>query len=187
MLKDIDIRKSLLKKISEQNAGHNYRIVEEMAICDGNARADIAVANGKLCGYEIKSDADTLDRLQSQQNYYNKTFDKITIVVGEKFSSAIEHHIPEHWGIFVAQENSKGKVIIKQKRRAKKNLGVEASALLELLWREEVESLLKSHSIRGISGKNRRILRQLALEQIPFSLIADYTREIIKSRLDWRQ
>lgn len=65
-----------------------------MAVCDGVSRIDIAVANGNLCGYEIKSDADTSDRLSSQSESYCKTFDKMFIVAGEKYRDAIYEYIP---------------------------------------------------------------------------------------------
>ena len=61
MLKDNDIRVTLIDELNRINAQHDYRIIEELAVCDGEARVDVAVANGRLCGYEIKSDADTLE------------------------------------------------------------------------------------------------------------------------------
>ena len=60
LLKDNDIRVTLIDELNRINAQHDYRIIEELAVCDGEARVDVAVANGRLCGCEIKSDADTL-------------------------------------------------------------------------------------------------------------------------------
>lgn len=54
MLKDNDIRVTLIDELNRINAQHDYRIIEELAVCDGEARVDVAVANGRLCGYEIK-------------------------------------------------------------------------------------------------------------------------------------
>lgn len=185
MLKDNDIRITLIDELNRRNAQHNYRIVEELAVCDGEARVDVAVANGKLCGYEIKSDADTLERLALQQKCYDKTFDMVSIVVGEKFKDKIEEHVPDYWGIYVVSENS-GRCKIQKKRTAKLNKKIEATALLELLWKEEILYLLKKEGIKGISGKNRRILRQIATENISLKQIRDFTRETIKSRQNWR-
>lgn len=185
MLKDIDIRATLIGELNRVNAQHSYRIIEELAVCDGEARVDVAVANGKLCGYEIKSDADTLERLALQQRCYDKTFDTVSIVVGEKFKNVIEEHVPEYWGIYIVSQNSSG-CKIRRKRMARMNKNIEPSALLELLWKEEVVSLLKQKGIKGVSGKNRRILRQIALENIPLKEIRDYTRETIKGRQNWR-
>lgn len=185
-MKDIDIREPLIDKIVKQNEGHDYRIIPEMVVCDGLSRVDIAVANGNLYGYEIKSDADTLDRLPLQQEFYNKTFDKVFIVVGTKYQSVIENFIPDWWGVYVAYYDKKQNVILKLKKRGRKNKSVSAESLLELLWREEIETLLKSHGFKGLSGKNRRILRHMASSNLSLQEIKDYTRETLKKRKDWR-
>lgn len=185
MLRDYDIRMTLIKELNRINAQHDYRIIEELAVCDGEARVDIAVANGKLCGYEIKSDADTLERLALQQKCYDKTFDTVFIVVGEKFKDKIIDYIPNYWGIYIVSEYSDG-CKIRKKRDAKANKNIEAEALLELLWREEIVSLLRSAGIKGLSGKNRRVLRKVALENVSLRDIKNFTRESIKNRVNWR-
>ena len=185
LLKDNDIRVTLIDELNRINAQHDYRIIEELAVCDGEARVDVAVANGRLCGYEIKSDADTLERLALQQKCYDKTFDTVSIVVGEKFKDRIEECIPNYWGIYVVYEYA-GRCKIKRKRAAKVNKNIEANSLLELLWKEEIIKLLRNAGIKGISGKNRRLLRQIVIDNFTLKEIRDYTRETIKSRQNWR-
>lgn len=60
MLKDNDMRAVLINELNRTNTC-DYRVIEELAVCDGDARVDVAVANDRLCGYEIKSDADTVN------------------------------------------------------------------------------------------------------------------------------
>lgn len=185
MLKDSDIREKLLDELKKINNQHDYRIIEELAVCDGEARVDVAVANGRLCGYEIKSDADTLERLSIQQKCYDKTFDTVSIVVGEKFKNKINEFVPDYWGIYVVSECSNG-YKIRKRRSAKVNKNVEMEALLELLWKDEIVFLLKKAGIKGISGKNRRILRKIVIENISAKEIKNYTRETLKHRQNWR-
>lgn len=185
-MKDIDIRGPLIDRLKAINKGHNYKIIPELTICDGLSRVDLAVANGNLFGYEIKSDADTLNRLPLQQEFYNKTFDKVFIVVGERYQNIIENYVPDWWGVYVAIHDDKNNVVIKQKKRGRKNKFISAESLLELLWKDEVKLLLKKNGFKSLSGKNRRILRQIAIENIPFSEIRNYTRETLKSRENWR-
>lgn len=185
LLKDYDIRATLINELNRINAHHDYRIIEELAVCDGEARVDVAVANGKLYGYEIKSDADTLERLALQQRCYDKTFDMVFIVVGEKFKDRIEEYIPNYWGIYIVSECA-GRCKIRKKRTAKANKNIESKSLLELLWKEEILALLRDAEIKGISGKNKRLLRQMAIDNFSLKEIRDYTREIIKSRENWR-
>jgi hypothetical protein len=53
-------------------------IIDELGLCRGTVRVDIAVVNGVLKGYEIKGDQDTLRRLASQAATYNRIFDTMT-------------------------------------------------------------------------------------------------------------
>lgn len=186
VLKDSDIRVPFIQKLNIQNKGHDYRIIPEMAVCDGLSRVDIAVANGKLCGYEIKSDADTLDRLESQKKYYNMTFDKVYIVVGKRYEDVIQEHVPDWWGIYIAYSDRNNHVHIKERKRGRQNKNICAESLLELLWKNELEALLKNYGHKGLSGKNRRILRAMASDSISLRDIKDYTREALKKRKEWR-
>ena len=187
LLKDFEIREALIKKLQKQNASHNHRIVSELAICDGNARADVVVANGKLCGYEIKSDVDSLNRLNSQMNAYNSTFDRNYLVVGEKYIYIAEKVIPPWWGIYLASRNKKGHITLTQKRNAYANKFVKSESLLELLWKDELVTLLSKHGFKGISKKNKRALRKLITDNLPLKLIKEFTIETIKRRENWRE
>ncbi|QOS97686.1 hypothetical protein JNUCC42_14055 [Brevibacterium sp. JNUCC-42] len=55
-LRDKDVREALLEKLSviHQNE-EDTRIINELAVCGGLSRVDVAVVNGVLHGYEIKS------------------------------------------------------------------------------------------------------------------------------------
>ena len=186
-MNDADIRKPFLEFLSSKNNEREYRIIPEMGICDGFARADIAVISDVLCGYEIKSDVDTLERLPSQVEYYSRTFDYASVVVGEKFKGVIAQHVPAWWGIYCAHQDAEGTVVIEELWQAEQNKHVDAMALLELLWRDELYALLKECGIKGISGKNRRVLRKIAVDQIPFKTIKGYTVKAIRERNAWRQ
>lgn len=189
MLRDYDIRQALVEKIEKENQKHDcssYRIIEELSICDGDARVDIAVANGKLCGYEIKSDVDTFERLPRQIQYYGTTFDKMTIVVGKKFTDKVADVVPDWWGIKVAYTNKFGNISIKNIRNPKINKSIDAYRLTQLLWKDEMIDILKKNNIKGISNKSRYKLREIAAETISLNEIKDYVRETIKTRSNWR-
>lgn len=186
MLSDYAIRQRLLTKLHKENAGKSYRVIEELAICEGEARADIALANGVFHGYEIKSDLDTLERLANQKECYNLTFDKITIIVGVKYAEKILGNVPEFWGIEVAYLNKFGNVSIKKIRTSKMNYSVESIKLLDLLWNNELKILLKEHKMKGYSSMKREQLKINIIENIPYKTIKNYTRETLKTRTGWR-
>ena len=95
-LTDAQIRKVIHSQIIPLIvAGSPSRVVDEMEICCGDARVDIAVINGKLHGFEIKSEADTLARLQGQISAYNQVFDTMTIICGKNHLDSIIETIPD--------------------------------------------------------------------------------------------
>lgn len=186
VLKDVDIRLAMLDYLRRNSKTKDTRIISEFGICDGFSRADIAVVGKELCGYEIKSDADDLARLPFQVDFYSKTFDRASVVVGKQYIDGIERNVPCWWGIYLAERNEEGRVTIKGMRAPAKNPSFSPMALLELLWRDELYALLKQHGVKGIAGKNRRILRGMAHEHIDANVIKDYVRQTIKTRKNWR-
>lgn len=185
-LTDFDIREALIQKLKMENSDRSYKVIEEFVICDGKARADIATVNGIMKGYEIKSDVDSLTRLPNQIEKYDATFDKCTIVVGEKFKNKIEDFVPEHWGILYAYVNRVGKVSLKNVRTATFNKKVSEKALLDLVWSDEIKMFLKQNKIRGYSNKNKFQLIELIDDHFSLPAIKNFTRETLKTRQGWR-
>ena len=182
---DPEIRQALIRYLKQHAAG-SPKIISEMAVCGGLARVDVAVISELLCGFEIKSDVDTLYRLPQQVECYNKTFDEVTAVVGEKYAEIIQEHIPPWWGIYKAQRTSGGEVEIVKVRDAQQNKNVDSMALLELLWRCELLNLLRSENVKGFSNKNRRIIRKMAVENISDVKIKQFVVTALLQRPDWR-
>ena len=80
---DPDIRAVLKSRLQAKHALEpDTVVVEELGLCQGQVRVDMAVVNGVLHGYEIKSDCDTLRRLPNQVVAYGKVLDRATLVVG---------------------------------------------------------------------------------------------------------
>src|SRR5665213_2389844 len=108
-MRDIDVRIEVRRMLSMKHAGDpDTRIVEEMGVWSGSVRIDLAVINGELNGYELKSDRDTLERLPLQVELYSKVFDHLTLVVGKRHAKKARAQLPPWWGIFVAEETVNG-------------------------------------------------------------------------------
>jgi hypothetical protein len=187
-IRDIDIRTTLRKTDLEkyQNDGSSL-VVEELGIENGDIRIDIAVVNGSLIGYEIKSDADTLERLPAQNEAYNKVFDYLTIIVGRKHEEKASELIPEWWGIKIAERNKKNEIKIVEKRKAKKNKTTDGYCVARLLWRDEALSILASKNAeRGFLSKPRSLILQRIVEIMPLNELKDTVRYTLKNRKNWR-
>lgn len=111
-MRDADVRASVIGMLREQHRGDDAtRIVEEMGIWSGSARIDVAVINGELTGYELKSDRDTLGRLPAQVKLYGRVFDRVVLVVGRKHATAAQRVVPKWWGITIANLGPAGSIL----------------------------------------------------------------------------
>ena len=187
ILKDKDVRDVLHKEVLGKYVNDPLTLViDELGLLQGLCRVDIAVINGIMHGYEIKSDADTLERLPMQAELYNKVLDKLTLVVGETHLNSAEEIIPKWWGIKVVSK-TKGKTKIATHRKEKSNKDVDALSVAELLWKQEVVDILveKGHE-KKIFKHPKEILYHLLVEECSLQEIKDTTRAILKNRTNWR-
>jgi hypothetical protein len=157
-MKDVDIRIALKEyEFRTHSLNPDTIIRDEMAVCQGNAKIDVAVINGSIQGYEIKSDVDTLRRLPNQIDTYNKVFDYLTIVTRKGHIDGIKKLVPEWWGILEALE-FEGVVFFKEIRQASKNNQSEAKSIIQLLWKDECIHIINEHLKikKGLSGKSKK-------------------------------
>ncbi|MFH2029620.1 MAG: sce7726 family protein [Bacteroidota bacterium] len=68
---------------------------DELDLCSGLSRIDVAVINGVIHGYEIKSEEDTLKRLPIQMSFYNKSLEKITVATNPVHLNKIKEFVPK--------------------------------------------------------------------------------------------
>lgn len=182
-LLDADIRPILRNEL--RRTYHHGSIIRDEFSCNG-ARVDLAVVNGRLHGFEIKSDHDSLDRLATQSPTYNALFDRMTIVVGSRHvKAALDHaHIPLWWGIREARRKPNGGITLHKVRQARSNDNVEPNALATLLWRKEIWTILRKHGQHADLRFAPAFELQRALaERLPFKALRNEVREAIKARL----
>jgi len=161
-------------------------LIEELGLCQGDARVDLAVINGSIHGYEIKSERDTLSRLSGQQEIYSKVLDKVTVVGSTCHLSKIEKMVPNWWGICDA-EFKNGELKIHEIRPSTVNVAVDPRSVVQLLWREEALLILKERNLhKGLASKNRKVLWERIVECLQTHEVRSAVREKLKSRQQWR-
>lgn len=185
---DRDIRNSIKReRFRDHFDNPDTIVVDELGLRHGVSRVDIAVVNGFLHGYEIKSDSDTLLRLSNQVAIYSKVLDYATIVVGEKHASKVKDQIPDWWGIQVVYFSEYGTIEFRDERRHEENPEIDPIALAELLWRPEVVKILKARNVPGnILRKPRAFLYRFLSEMITLKELRDLVRHQLKLREGWR-
>jgi hypothetical protein len=186
--RDRDVRALVLKTVLADHAKDaNARIVEELGLEHGSCRVDIAVVNGFLHGFELKSDADNLLRLPRQVEAYSRSMDRATLVVGEEHLTTAVAMLPLWWGIKIVRRSNKGQLKLETHRRLRNNPAPSLFHMAHLMWRTEVEEVLRAD---GASPKelnvNRAGLYRLFVDSMPPSDVRRNIREALKSRRNWR-
>lgn len=177
-LLDENIREAL-KKILRDRDG-TAAIFDELPLMRGRGRADLAFVNGELCGFEIKSEADSLVRLGIQTENYERVFEFNTIVAAKKHIPLASKKLPLTWGIVEAVQTG-GTIEFRLERPALRNAKLNNSALARLLWKNECQRILRKSGIQvrpNISvAKLWRLMEAMPTEQLCYQV-----REALKRR-----
>lgn len=182
-LTDAAIRPSLRSLLLSTHADErNTVVLEELGLCRGRVRVDLAVVNGLLHGYEIKSDRDGLRRLDVQVEMYSKVLDRATLVVGDRHLADAQEVLPGWWGV-VRIKTTRCGPRFSTVRQARRNPARDPRALVELLWLEDALALLERHQMaRGARGKPRRMIWDRICKHLGVDEIAEAVRTQLKSR-----
>lgn len=144
VMRELDVRRSLTSELEAAHASDPRTIIrDELPVCSGRRRVDVAVINGELTGYEIKSDVDKLVRLAGQSEMYGRVFDRMWLVVGHRHCAEAVAAVPCWWGVMLAAPASDGQVAVIEQRTAQVNDGEQDGAVIApMLWRDEALALL---------------------------------------------
>lgn len=186
---DSIIRQALVKQLENEYASNpEYRVIPELGLWHGASRIDVAVVNGILHGFEIKSDRDTLYRLPSQREAYNSVFDKVTLVVGAKHFIDAFKIVPDWWGIQTAHLDEDGVVFFNTIREPEENPKQDEISIARLLWKNEALELLEIvGKADGVRSKPREFIYTRVAETIEINVLKKYVRNVLQGpRQDWR-
>ncbi len=163
MLHDYDIRDDLFDYL--ESAYGEVRFFEELTI--GRSRADIVmVTREAIYGVEIKSDADTYERLKRQVPDYNRFFDYNILAIGSTHAAHAEEHVPKHWGITSA-ELINDKMDFYEIRKPIERGKSKLKAQLRLLWRRELAEIQERNHLHKYAGKSRSFVEDYILKAMP--------------------
>lgn len=188
-MRDIDVRTALKKRLAAEHAGEVEapRIINELGLEHGDVRVDVAVINGELQGYELKSARDTLERLPRQVLAYSAALDRATLVVSENHLDKAAALVPRWWGLVVAVSDDEGGVLLETSRYPEPNPSVSPLAVAQLLWRPEALAMLEAAgAANGLRSKPRPALYARLTECLPPDQLRAQVRQVLKRRERWR-
>ena len=186
--RDRDVRSALHATVlAPYHVDPDSRVINEFGLWYGLARVDIAVVNGLMHGYEIKSDRDTLDRLPEQARIYSDALDRVTLVVGATHVEKALAIVPTWWGVKLARGARHGPVSFADSRPSEPNPRIDPVAVAALLWGEELlEVLVRLDAARGVRGKSRDIMSRRLATVLPLPQLREEVRARLKARSPWR-
>ncbi|NOK32608.1 sce7726 family protein [Corallococcus exercitus] len=186
-MRDFDVRQALTASLKATHAGEPGTLIrEELGLEHGQVFVDVAVINGEMHGYELKSERDTLARLPRQVEAYSAVLDRATLVVGARHVQQAIGLIPAWWGIKTATTQRDGSVKLRPLRKARRNPQQQMLAMVRLLWRDEALELLESlGAANGLRSKPRKMLYERLVELLPAEALRAEVRRLLKARGDW--
>ncbi|WP_371135267.1 sce7726 family protein [Tabrizicola sp.] len=175
------------RHLKRHHGRQDVLIIDELGLAHAQSRIDLAVFNGHLHGYEIKSAADTLDRLPRQLAIYRSALQKLTLVVASRHLEAAEAIVPDWCGLTEIIDGPRGGMIFTSRRRAHVNPDLDPFMLAHLLWHPEAQDLLRARgaSKAEVNVPRKRLYRMLA-DEIPVRELAPAVKAAMASRTGWR-
>ena len=185
---DPEIREALHRKTLRGLHGRSDTLViDELGLAHAKARIDVAVINGCVHGFEIKSASDNLARLPQQLALYEECLEKLTIVCAERHVVAVRGLAPRWCGILEVKKGPRGGIEFAELRKAIKNPHVQAHRLAHLLWRSEAVALLsRLNAPSEVLRAPRKTLYETLAAMLSVEEITAFIKELMVSRPDWR-
>lgn len=107
----------------------------------GSCKADLVIVNGTSTVYEIKTELDSLERLERQIKSYSEIFEYIYIVTCEKYIEKVLEIIPNCVGIMILTDRYTFKIV----KKAQSNIAnIKSSKVFDMLRKNEYLDVIKS-------------------------------------------
>lgn len=172
---ETEIRTALISRLAASASGANASFISEMFVDNFSRRADLVMANGKLSVFEIKSERDTLERLEGQISSYQNFFEEVTVVCATRHQVSVEALVPKNIGVWLI--DTAGHLSVVRKAKAEQLPSIEN--WLSFLPVDELKKLLRDNGLR--SSGNRSVLVEAA-SRIPINGVRTYVLSFLKRR-----
>ncbi|MDC4534808.1 hypothetical protein ACL9Z5_002544 [Acinetobacter calcoaceticus] len=143
----------------------------------GKNKADCIILNGKSTCYEIKTDYDSLIRLEEQLNSYQQLFDEVYVVCSKKYEKTIMETVPENFGVLSLTQRCTLKTLrIASQRTAPLN----RQLLIDSLRQTEYKQLAEEISGEKISVPNMLVYEKCKAIIYNYNDDVDLNKKYIK-------
>lgn len=171
------------KKIKYHFATKYLNRVDEISVFEmnvGSSRLDFARVNGHSYAYEIKTELDSLDKLEKQINDYSKVFEYVSVITHMTHYNKVKAMVPEFVGIWTYDFQKSGCKFQPRKKRLKNN-GIDVMAQIAVLTSKELEVIIKEEGISDIPP-NRIGRERLVCSNVNNRSLNNHFKKAIRSR-----
>lgn len=180
MLREHDIKTALIVRLHQKGMLDNAVLINEMVVAKWSRRADLALANGTLQAFEIKSDYDSLKRLDGQLATFNSRFEKVTVVCAPKFTVEVLNRVSHETEVLEVSK-SNDSIVFKVIQRGKTRNIKDKKMLIGFLLKKEIQLLLRRNGLAHAVNLAREDLENECLK-LPASLIRVFVLDTLKNR-----
>lgn len=185
-LRDSDLRTALAATIARKYRGRDHLLTPEVDIlCGIPGRIDALLITSKICGFEIKSDVDSLHRLPRQLEAYEPVLERAVLIVGRRHLEAAQKILPPWWGIWLAERRGP-QVALSRRRTALPNPDFYLYAVTTFIARDVITLHLRTQGIKGYSKYDLYELRGQLIAHHSRAQVLALARWVMRSRVDWR-
>ncbi len=186
-MRDADVRSVLCDAVSVRLGKGQFILVPEVDIrWSVPARADALLVGDRICGFEIKSDVDSIARLPRQIEAYGQVVERAFLVVGERHRQKATDILPDWWHVWVAREE-RGVISLSQTRRGRLNPDVNPLAVLTFMNRAQLTVELSRLGDAGLSLLSVDELRTRLVVRLGRRESLRIARKYMLNRPDWRR
>ena len=107
----------------------------------GDCKADVVVINGTSNVYEIKSERDSLCRLEKQISAYQSVFANINVITGENHLNSILRTVPDSVGVLLLSDRHQISTIRESKEFSR---NIKAECIFDSIHLSESKAILKN-------------------------------------------
>jgi len=162
--------------LSTGHAGGDAVLTSEMVVDNWKRRADLVLSNGRLWGFELKSDRDSLTRLSGQVHSFTRHVEKLIVVAAEGFESRVPDLLSNGVGLWIVTSNG---ALVERVRPKTRQLS-KAAAMSHLSVADLRRILSVSDYSPPASALRADLLRMA--RALPAEVLSDAARQAIKRR-----
>ncbi|OZI29172.1 hypothetical protein CEG14_21325 [Bordetella genomosp. 1] len=159
-LNEADLRRLLCRHIRRSNGSRSDAFIPEYFVEHASRRADLVVAGAALAAFEIKSDLDTLRRLDDQIAVFCRYFEVVTVVCTARHADKVLASTPERVGVLCL-----GSATVQTLRAAAPAQTVSVSDWLSHLPLKQIQPMLRARQV-VVPCASRAALEEIAAREL---------------------